>query len=45
MIPGDLLARIYREHEARLLEKNVRTSLQARGNINNGVRCRTLVVA
>jgi hypothetical protein len=38
MIPGDLLARIYREHGARLLEKNVRTFLQARGKINKGIR-------
>ena len=38
MIPGDLLARIYREHGARLLEKNVRTFLQSRGKINKGIR-------
>ena len=38
MIPGDLLARIYRDHGARLLEKNVRTFLQARGKINKGIR-------
>ncbi len=38
MIPGDLLARIYREHGARLLEQNVRTFLQARGKINRGIR-------
>jgi hypothetical protein len=38
MIPGNLLARIYREHGARLLEKNVRTFLQARGRIYKGIR-------
>jgi len=38
MIPGDLLAKIYREHGARLLEKNVRTFLQARGKVNKGIR-------
>jgi hypothetical protein len=38
MISGDLLARIYREHGARLLEQNVRTFLQARGKVNKGIR-------
>jgi hypothetical protein len=38
MIPGDLLAEIYREHGARLLEQNVRTFLQARGKVNRGIR-------
>src|SRR5262249_49256965 len=38
MIPGDLLAKIYREHGARLLEQNVRTFLQARGKVNRGIR-------
>ncbi len=38
MISADLLARIYREHGARLLEKNIRTFLQARGKINKGIR-------
>lgn len=38
MIPGDLLADIYREHGARLLEQNVRTFLQARGKVNRGIR-------
>ena len=36
-IPGDLLFRIYEEHGARLLEQNVRTYLQARGNVNKGM--------
>jgi hypothetical protein len=38
IVSGDLLARIYRDHGARLLEKNVRTFLQARGKINKGIR-------
>jgi len=38
MLPGDLLAAIYREHGARLLEQNVRTFLQARGKVNRGIR-------
>jgi len=36
-VPGDLLFRIYEEHGARLLEQNVRTYLQARGNVNKGM--------
>jgi hypothetical protein len=38
MIPGVLLAEIYRQHGARLLEQNVRTFLQARGKVNKGIR-------
>jgi hypothetical protein len=38
MIPGDLLAEIYREHGARLLEQNVRSFLQSRGKVNRGIR-------
>lgn len=38
MIRGDLLAAMYREHGARLLEQNVRTFLQARGKVNRGIR-------
>ncbi len=38
MVPGDLLATIYREHGARLLEQNVRTFLQAHGKVNRGIR-------
>ena len=38
MLPGDLLAAIYREHGPRLLEQNVRTFLQARGKVNRGIR-------
>ena len=36
-VPGDLLFRIYEDHGARLLEQNVRTYLQARGNVNKGM--------
>ena len=36
-VPGDLLFRVYEEHGARLLEQNVRTYLQARGNVNKGM--------
>jgi hypothetical protein len=38
MIPGPLLASIYREHGPRLLEQNVRSFLQARGKVNKGIR-------
>jgi hypothetical protein len=38
MLPADILAAIYREHGARLLEQNVRTFLQARGKVNRGIR-------
>ena len=38
VIPGDLLARIYDRWGARLLEQNVRCFLQARGNVNKGIR-------
>lgn len=40
-IPGTLLAAIYAEYGARLLEQNVRTFLQARGKVNGGIQ-RTL---
>ena len=36
-IPGSVLANIYQEFGARLLEQNVRTFLQARGNVNKGI--------
>ncbi|MDB2468660.1 AIPR family protein [Alphaproteobacteria bacterium] len=36
-MPGELLYEIYEEHGARLLEQNVRTYLQARGNVNKGM--------
>jgi len=37
-VPGIQLARIYDRWGARLLEQNVRVFLQARGNINKGIR-------
>jgi hypothetical protein len=36
-VPGELVFQIYEEHGARLLEQNVRTYLQARGNVNKGM--------
>lgn len=38
IIPASMLADIYRDHGARLLEQNVRTFLQFRGNINKKIR-------
>ena len=37
-VPGDMLAEIYGRHEARLLEQNVRSFLQAKGKVNKGIR-------
>jgi hypothetical protein len=37
-LPGPLLARIYGEHGQRLLERNVRAFLQAKGKINGGIQ-------
>lgn len=42
VLPGDLLADLYEEYGARLLEQNVRTFLQARGNVNRGIRATIL---
>ena len=36
-VPGEFLFKIYEEYGARLLEQNVRTFLQARGNVNKGI--------
>lgn len=36
--PASLLVRIYERYGARLLERNVRSFLQARGKINRGIR-------
>lgn len=36
--PASLLVRIYEKYGARLLERNVRSFLQARGKINRGIR-------
>ena len=38
IIPAHMLADIYQNYGARLLEQNVRTFLQFRGNINKGIR-------
>jgi hypothetical protein len=38
LLPGTLLAKVYELHGARLLERNVRTFLQARGKVNRGIR-------
>ena len=38
VFPGDLLADLYAEHGARLLEMNVRSFLQARNRINKGIQ-------
>ena len=38
VIPGPMLAAIYERWGARLLEQNVRVFLQARGNVNKGIR-------
>lgn len=38
VIPGSQLAEIYDRWGARLLEQNVRVFLQARGNVNKGIR-------
>jgi hypothetical protein len=37
-IPGELMAGLYEKHGERLLEQNVRTFLQFRGNVNKGMR-------
>ena len=38
VIPGEVLARLYEKYGARLLEANVRSFLQFRGNVNRGMR-------
>lgn len=38
VVPGSVLAEIYRVHGTRLLERNVRAYLQARGAVNKGIR-------
>ncbi len=38
IIPGDILCKIYDEYGSRLLERNVRSFLQAKGNVNKGIR-------
>lgn len=38
LVPGDLLASLYADFGSRLLERNVRSFLQARGAVNKGIR-------
>ncbi|SMB82203.1 AIPR family protein [Deinococcus hopiensis] len=38
IFPGQVLARIFEDHGARLLERNVRAFLQVKGQINKGIR-------
>lgn len=38
VMPGKLIAELYDEYGERLLEQNVRTFLQFRGNVNKGIR-------
>src|SRR5207253_2558358 len=38
VVPGDQLSEIYDKWGARLLESNVRSFLQARGKVNQGIR-------
>jgi len=38
VVPGAVLAGIYEQFGPRLLERNVRAFLQARGNVNKGIR-------
>jgi hypothetical protein len=38
IIPGEILCKIYSEYGSRLLERNVRSFLQAKGNVNRGIR-------
>lgn len=38
VIPGNILHALYHEHGPRLLELNVRSFLQARGKVNQGIR-------
>ena len=38
VVPATLLFRIYQEHGQRLLERNVRSFLQAKGKVNRGIR-------
>lgn len=38
ILPGSVLFEVYDRYGARLLEQNVRTFLQVRGNVNKGIR-------
>lgn len=38
MIPGSVLVEMYKDHGPRLLERNVRSFLQLKGKVNQGIR-------
>lgn len=38
MLPGNMLVEMYRQHGPRLLERNVRSFLQLKGKVNQGIR-------
>lgn len=38
VLPGNLLVEMYRQHGPRLLERNVRSFLQLKGKVNQGIR-------
>jgi hypothetical protein len=42
VMPADILSRLYERFGGRLLEQNVRTFLQARGQVNQGIRATIL---
>ncbi|WP_347887951.1 AIPR family protein [Nitrosomonas europaea] len=42
VMPAEVLATLYERFGARLLEQNVRTFLQARGNVNQGIKATIL---
>jgi len=42
VMPAEVLSTLYEKFGARLLEQNVRTFLQARGNVNQGIRATIL---
>lgn len=42
VFPGEVLYKIYERYDARLLEKNVRAFLQARGGVNKGIKATIL---
>ena len=42
VVPAGVLADLYEQHGSRLLEQNVRCFLQARGNVNKGIRATIL---
>lgn len=38
VVPGKVLAKLYEKYGAKLMERNVRTFLQAKGKVNSGIR-------